>query len=102
MTQNNEDAIRGRLRGLPTNERHMRSKKKKKKTKPFRFHEGDRVRIAKEKSKFEKGYLPNFQQEVFAIHKVVPRYPVEVYRIKDLDGEDIQGIFYPTELVPAV
>lgn len=64
----------------------------------FKFNVGDCVRIVKEKHIFQKGYLPNFTQELFTISECVPRQP-PVYRLEDLNGEPIEGIFYEQELV---
>ena len=62
-----------------------------------KFKMGDKVRISKIKRKFEKGYLPNFSKEIFTISKQVPRHP-PVYKLKDYDGEELQGMFYGPEL----
>jgi hypothetical protein len=58
---------------------------------------GDKVRISKFKNMFAKGYTPNWTQEVFTVDQVIPRYP-PVYRIKDLNEELIEGVFYEDEL----
>lgn len=57
VTMENESKIRERLFGPST--------LKQSKTPNYKFKVGDEVRIAKEKGKFEKGYLPNFTQEIF-------------------------------------
>lgn len=62
-----------------------------------KFNVGDRVRIAVLKNKFEKGYKPNWSDEVFIIDKVKRTNPI-TYSIKDLDGEIILGSFYNEEL----
>jgi hypothetical protein len=49
------------------------------------------------KRTFEKGYLPNFSKEIFTISKKIPRDP-PVYKLKDLDGEELKGTFYEKEL----
>jgi hypothetical protein len=49
------------------------------------------------KRTFEKGYLPNFSKEIFIISKQIPRDP-PVYKLKDLDGEELKGTFYEKEL----
>jgi len=80
------------------------------KVKPSRFKIGDKVRINKYKSVFSKGYLPNYTNEVFVISEIlhsdkIPseerkiKEPLITYKIKDLKGEDILGIFYDQELV---
>ncbi len=62
VTQKNEKEIRERLYG-----------EKSKKTTCFEYDIGDKVRIAKEKTLFKKGYLPNYTEEVFEIMKRIPR-----------------------------
>jgi hypothetical protein len=63
----------------------------------YKFKIGDQVRISKMKRTFEKGYLPNFSKEIFIISKQIPRDP-PVYKLKDLDGEELKGTFYEKEL----
>ena len=46
---------------------------------------------------FEKGYRPNWTEEIFIIAERLNRNP-SVYRIKDLAGEMLEGTFYETEL----
>ena len=62
-----------------------------------RFQLGDEVRIAVSKRHFEKGYTPNWTEEVFVIHQVLPTHPV-TYRIRDLLDEPIVGTFYEQQL----
>ena len=49
------------------------------------------------KKSFEKGYTPNWSEEIFVIDKLLDTSPV-TYTIKDLKGENIQGSFYEPEL----
>ena len=63
----------------------------------FVFNIGDKVRISKVKRTFEKGYTPNWSREIFTIAERLPRRP-PVYRVKDYDGEVLQGVFYEQEL----
>lgn len=58
---------------------------------------GDLVRIKKEKSIFDKGYLPNYTNEVFQIATVRPTTPI-TYELSDKNGELIRGGFYEKEL----
>ena len=69
------------------------------KAKP-KFSIGDRVRITKYKTVFEKGYWPNWTEEVFVIYEVRPTIPV-TYRIKDYQDELVAGSFYEKELQKA-
>ena len=66
----------------------------------FLYKEGDTVRIVKAKGKLCKGYVGNFSQEVFVISKRLARHP-PAYRLTDLKGEEITGIFYHAELTHA-
>ena len=62
------------------------------------FKIGDTVRISKNKRKtFDKGYTPNWTEEVFLIDEITPTDPI-TYKIKDLNGEEIEGTFYREEL----
>ena len=63
----------------------------------FKFNINDKVRISKYKSIFSKGYTSNWSEEIFIIDDLVARNP-NAYRIKDLNNEHIEGIFYETEL----
>ena len=62
-----------------------------------KFVVGDRVRISRIKGIFEKGYLPNWSEEVYNISKVQHTSPV-TYILKDTLGETLQGGFYEEEL----
>ena len=59
---------------------------------------GDRVRLIKEKGVFAKGYLQNWTDEEFIIHKVNSKYKPIMYTLVDLEGEEIHGGFYTEEL----
>ena len=52
----------------------------------------DRVRITKYKNIFSKGYTENWSREIFIINSVLKTNPW-TYKIKDLNGEKIIGIF---------
>ena len=58
---------------------------------------GDKVRISKAKNVFEKGYLPNWTEEIFTIARCLNTKP-RVYELKDYYGEPIRGTFYAQEL----
>ena len=62
---------------------------------------GDRVRITRKKGTFEKGFTPNWTEEVFTISSVNATIP-PTYTIKDTLGEPVQGTFYEQELQPSV
>ena len=59
---------------------------------------GDLVRISKKRHVFEKGYLPQFTEEVFRVVKVISNHRPYRYEIEDLLGERIAGRFASEEL----
>ena len=61
------------------------------------FEVGDRVKLSKHALIFDKGYKPNWTLEILTVTDVVPSDPT-VYRVTDLDGEEIKGMFYEHEL----
>ena len=66
-----------------------------------KFKVGDKVRISKYKRNvFDKGYTPNWTEEVFTVDKMQYTNPI-TYKLKDLRGEDIQGSFCEPELLKA-
>ena len=87
VTKENEPQVSEILFGKP--------KKLQKQTK---FKVGDYVRINKTKRTFDKGYLPNWTQELFQISDVVKTQFPTTYKIRDLDGESVSGTFYSQEL----
>ena len=62
-----------------------------------KYRVGDNVRIAKKKATFEKGYTPNWTEEVFEITEVQNTNPV-TYKLQDWNGDKIDGSFYKQEL----
>ena len=63
-----------------------------------KFKVGDRVRISKYKrALFDKGYTPNWSEEVFVIVGIQHTNPT-TYIIKDYNNEIIEGSFYENEL----
>lgn len=67
------------------------------KERDFKFSVNDRVRISKAKKLFQRGYLPNWSEEIFIIHDRYPTNP-PTYVIKDLKGEILIGRFYEEEI----
>jgi hypothetical protein len=63
----------------------------------WKFSLGDRVRISRLKNVFEKGYIQNWSHELFQIAIRYSSNPA-TYGLNDLDGEEIEGRFYDSEL----
>ena len=62
-----------------------------------KFHVGDKVRIIRKKGSFEKGFAPNWSEELFTISSVKAINPT-TYTIKDQLGEPVRGSFYEQEM----
>ena len=62
-----------------------------------KFSVGDRVRITKKKGIFDKGFTPNWRDEIFIISKRKTTSP-PTYIIRDERGEELGGTFYEPEL----
>ena len=58
-----------------------------------KFKVGDHVRISKYKNIFDKGYTPNWSEQVFVVSKVKNTVSW-TYVINDLNGEEITGTFF--------
>ena len=67
------------------------------KPKSPKFHIGDKVPITRKKGTFEKGFTPNWTEELFTISSVKTTKP-PTYTIEDRLGEPVQGTFYEQEL----
>ena len=65
--------------------------------KDSKFKVGDRVRIARYKNIFAKGYAPNWSSEIFIVDKINDTVPY-TYNLKDLNDKEIIGSFYDKEL----
>ena len=63
-----------------------------------KFHIGQRVRIYRFKTHFEKGFTYKWTNEIFKIHKILPTAPT-TYELVDLNNEPIAGKFYANELI---
>ncbi|XP_011313027.1 uncharacterized protein [Fopius arisanus] len=63
----------------------------------IKFKVGNKVRISKYKTVFEKGYNPNWTTEIFTIKKVQNTTPV-TYKLVDGKEDAIEGGFYQEEL----
>lgn len=63
-----------------------------------KFNIGDRVKVSKAKSIFEKGYLPGWSEEEFFINSINIKYKPVMYELRDVNNEIIKGNFYFHEL----
>ena len=61
---------------------------------------GDAVRLSKRKRTFEKAYYQNWTDEIFFVAHISKSTNPVTFRIKDADGEHLEGVFYRPELTP--
>ena len=61
------------------------------------FKIDDYVRISNKKHWSNRGFLPQWSEEIFQIHSIDRGYPT-MYLIKDYNNEIIEGKFYSQEL----
>lgn len=60
---------------------------------------GDFVRVSKNKnSMMDKGFLPNYTDEIFKIIQRIPKKPRPIYKLEDYKGEKIKEGWYKEEL----
>jgi hypothetical protein len=62
-----------------------------------KFSIRDRVRISRDKGKFEKGYLPSWSREIFSITSIIHSTP-PTYRLTDDLQQELEGSFYDNEI----
>ena len=58
---------------------------------------GEHVHISKLRGAFKKGYTRGWTEEIFRITDILNTSPI-TYKLSDLDGEVLKGIFYREEL----
>ncbi|KAL3111042.1 hypothetical protein niasHT_012960 [Heterodera trifolii] len=63
-----------------------------------RFRKEEFVRMSREKGQFEKGYLPNYGDEILEIDEVLKAVRPIRYKLRDEHGEKFKGSFYEQEL----
>ena len=61
---------------------------------------GEMVRISKVKSVFDKGYLPNWTEEIFTVESINRKSKPFMYKLKDYNDEIVDGSFYRHEIQP--
>ena len=68
------------------------------KNEKYKFDINDLVRITKSRQTFQRGYLPNWSEEIFQVHQRSIKQYRPVYFLRDFHGETIKGAFYSDEL----
>ncbi|WAR06347.1 YMD3-like protein [Mya arenaria] len=68
------------------------------KLKPFKFRVGAYVRISHLKTVFTRAYDQTYSGEIFRVYTRYHRGILPIYRLQDLQGDEIKGTFYESEL----
>jgi hypothetical protein len=63
-----------------------------------RFKIGSYVRLNVTKGPFKKGYAGNWTEEVYIVDKTIRAEPYTLYKVKDWNGDEVEGSFYEYEL----
>ena len=61
------------------------------------YRVGDQVRISVAKGPFDKGYLPNWTEQIYTVTQVLHTEPQQ-YTLQDYNNQIIKGSFYSAEL----
>ena len=59
---------------------------------------GDKVRKLRKKENYEKGYTPNWSEEIYTISSVRQKSAVCWYKLADSTGKELEGILYYYQL----
>ena len=86
VTKENESSIREKMYG-----KEVISKSTAK------FKVGDKVQISKTRRAFDKGYLPNWTEEILTVTAVIDTKP-PTYKLEDYGHKKIEGSFYEKEI----
>ena len=65
--------------------------------KKYKYAIGDLVRITKARLTFNRGYLPNWSEEIFVVYNC-QNFDKPLYYLRDFNAEEIKGGFYEQEL----
>ena len=71
---------------------------KRKLIRDCRLEIGDKVKLKREKKQFEKGYTPNWSDDIFEIFDTHQSHDVCWYKVKDLTGKEKEGVWYYNQL----
>ncbi|XP_041350704.1 uncharacterized protein LOC121369716 [Gigantopelta aegis] len=66
--------------------------------KKFTFNVGDKVRVSHLRGTFDREYQEKWSGEIFTIERRYWSQSHDLYKLKDWDGDPIEGTFYAAEL----
>jgi hypothetical protein len=77
----------------PKDEKRSRHRK-------YEYKIGEVVRVSHLRGVFDREYSQKWTGELFRVNKRYRRQDIPVYKIKDWNGDDVEGTFYKAELQP--
>ena len=78
--------------------KHIKSKEKEIKKKPFRFSVNDKVLISYKRTIFDRQFSERFSRQVYTIARRYRNQNVNLYKLIDCNDELVKGSFYESEL----
>ncbi len=96
--QNEAEVLEYMLRLKAPPVKRERPKRVAVQSRPFRLKVRDHVRLSQLKERFDRHYSQHWSGEIFVIVKRVRREGRPFYKVSDIRGEEITGIFAPSEL----
>lgn len=64
--------------------------------------EGDKVRLVYQQKSFDKGYYPNWSDEIYTINKVIKGKIQATDKLENHNGQVLDPSFYPHQLQPVI
>jgi hypothetical protein len=93
VTADNEQVVFQNLYKVKDYREYLRQKSSKSKVQT-----SDKVRVRYKPSTFDKGYYPNWTDEIFNVEKVIKDKHKSFYKLKDHNNESLNRRFYPEEI----
>ena len=79
---------------------NRRDSKRTPKKRPFKYSLNQYVRVSHLRGAFTRAYDQTYSGEIFQISKRYYRGNLPMYKLKDLQGDDVKGSWYNSELLP--
>lgn len=98
VKQDNEEQVR--LATYFAQHSNNQKQVKPPKKRPFKFKINQYVRVSYLKGTFTRAYDETYSGEIFQVSKRYYRGNLPVYRLTDLEGTEIQGTWYESEMLP--
>ena len=99
VNQDNEEQVRLSTYFAQNSDKEKQQVKMPRK-RTFKFKINQYVRVSHLRGAFTRAYDETYSGEIFQVFKRYYRENLPIYRLKDLQNEEITGAFYSNELLP--